>query len=116
MSNHLYGPTSRSPEPSPPEFDDPGMVDPQDLDADGRRAWIAVAGEASKDELLLRLMGENDALRIERDEAKVDVKSLVMSLKLIEHATSPTLDDGGAHENAYTLARKALSVHKWGVE
>ncbi len=63
MTRYLDGPTARSPETSPPEFDDPGMVDPQDLDDDNRRHWIAVADEAIKDELLLRLMGENDALR-----------------------------------------------------
>ena len=33
---------------------------------------------------------------------------LVTALRLIEHATAPTPDDGGGHENAYSIAIDAL--------
>lgn len=33
---------------------------------------------------------------------------LVQTLQLIVHATAPTPDDGGGHENAYTLAMDML--------
>ncbi len=35
------------------------------------------------------------------------------ALKLIEHATAPG-NDGGYHENAYSIAHRALSDLKWG--
>lgn len=41
--------------------------------------------------------------------------SLVQALKLIEHATAPSPRDNGYHEAAYTLAKRALSIHKWDV-
>jgi hypothetical protein len=37
----------------------------------------------------------------------------IRALKLIEHATAPGNDDGH-HENAYSLAHRALSDIKWG--
>ncbi len=33
---------------------------------------------------------------------------LVATLELIRHATAPTSNDGGAHENAYSLADNML--------
>lgn len=59
------------------------------------------------DQAMNRLLGKP------RDDAEL-VRQLVRYLKLIEHATAP-MPDGAYHENAYTLARQALSLAKWGV-
>ena len=36
-------------------------------------------------------------------------QELLEALKLIEHATAPTHDDGAYHENAHELARAAIT-------
>ena len=55
-----------------------------------------------------------ESLTAARAQANERNAQMVHSLKLIEHATAPGTD-GGEHENAYTLARQALSLNKWGV-
>lgn len=69
-----------------------------------------------------RLRAENEALKIEAkanyelfcdgDEEigrlNAEVEALKDYLRMIEHATGPSPDDGGYHENAYTLAMAAL--------
>lgn len=47
------------------------------------------------------------------EAATEPVKIAVRALKLIEHATAPG-NDGGYHENAYSIAHRALSDLKWG--
>jgi hypothetical protein len=44
----------------------------------------------------------------EANDLKRDRETAILSFKMIRHATAPTPDDGGEHENAYDLATKAL--------
>jgi hypothetical protein len=47
-----------------------------------------------------------------RQELRAEVEALRAALQMIEHATAPTHDDDGYHENAYSLARAALAKEK----
>jgi len=51
-------------------------------------------------------------LQSELTAAKAEVEALRAALQMIEHATAPTHDDDGYHENAYSLARAALVKEK----
>lgn len=49
-----------------------------------------------------RLLSDNRILTAQRD-------ALLADMMLIEHATSPTHDDGAYHENAYSIAVAAIA-------
>jgi uncharacterized coiled-coil DUF342 family protein len=54
----------------------------------------------------------NAVWEAETVKLRAEVERLRAALENIEHATAPTHDDGGYHENAYTLARNALKEPK----
>lgn len=70
------------------------------------RSQLRVAGWVSEP-----LVKESDATQA-RADLEAENRRLREALRLIEHATAPTHDDGAYHENAYELARTALKDEK----
>ena len=45
----------------------------------------------------------------EYETLKRDLETATTALKLVQHATAPTHDDGAHHENAFDISSKALN-------
>ena len=58
-------------------------------------------------------MREATTLREQRDVARQQRDELLLAMRLIEHATKASPDDGGSHEAAHAIATEAIA--KFGI-
>jgi hypothetical protein len=70
--------------------------------------WIAAHWLKSADAAILADRAAAPAPQPEGARQMPNVEELLKYLRLIQHATAPTPDDDGSHENAYSIATEAL--------